>query len=189
MLCTIQIRISSPVIGNRWSAKRRCYEFPREKGEDGWTLSVRDRDLLNGCVKNAIGSLGMDLDADLFRWPKVIPLPRVYLHEVPKRNGGFTAHEAISRNTIVTFWLMLRRHEGNKQLRLPSAEQLHEIFKFIGDYEGISPFGSERGFGLFSVVNIDLDRRSVCGNQEPPGFTPKDPDVPNEVDAVDPGEA
>jgi hypothetical protein len=183
VLYQIQLRVSSPVIGNRWSAQRKCFEFPRDKQiSDGWALAVQDRDQLNSCAANAVESLGVEVEASSLRWPKMIPLPRLYLHKVPKRSGGFTDHEAISRNTILTFYLMVRKFEGGRQLKAPNEKQIYDILKFIGDYEGISPLGSERGFGLFNLLSVALVGRSFPDDSESAELFGKDANLPEQAD-------
>jgi len=175
MLHQVKIRIKTPVIGNRWSAGRRLYEFTHNGGE--WEMTSQEKETWNGYVRNALASLGLHLDHRSFRWPRCIPLPTLYLHQVPKKKGGFASHEAISKNTVITFFLQIREFDGAQHLASPDAAQLYEIFKFIGAYEGISPFAPERGFGLFDVISVDVCGRSVHGDLTPTLLVGGEPDV------------
>jgi len=182
MLHQIKLRITTPVIGNTWSAGRQLYEFPRQKDEAGWSLSTQTKELWNGYVRNAAASLQLPIDYLAFRWPNFVLLPTLYLHQVPKRKGGFAHHEAISRNTILTFFLQIRHYDGERRLDAPSQEQLYEIFKFIGQYEGISPFAPERGFGLFKLLDVDVCRRDLHGDLQPSGVSGETADLQGQDD-------
>lgn len=164
MLVELKLRVKSPVVGNTWNHARQMYVFPRD--ENAWALDNTEKHVWMGLVENAVESLGEDFDVSVIRWPRRLLLPSLYLLEVqPRRQplhgrAKVSRHEAIPRNTILTIPIMFRHTDGDNTLPPPDFEQLNRIFTFIGEYEGISPFGSEVGFGLFKVESISAMGRA-----------------------------
>ncbi len=162
MLYEIKLRIKTPVVGNTWDHLRRMFIFPRE--ENAWCLDITTKHIWAGLLENAVESLGIKVDIDTIRWPRTLLLPSLHLleiHSAPEKKQRPVKHESIPRNVILTIPLMVRHTDGEQTLNYPSHEQLHAIFKFIGDYEGISPFGSSTGYGLFDVKSIHIMGRNV----------------------------
>lgn len=164
MLYNVKLRLKSPVVGNTWDDSRKLFAFPREDG--AWCLDTGTRHIWIGALFNAMESLGSASDPDTVRWPRTLLLPSLHLLEIhppPGRKMRPVRHESIPRNVILTIPVMLRKTDGENILNYPREEELHEIFKFIGTYEGISPFGSSAGYGLFTVQSI-AKCESILGN-------------------------
>lgn len=162
MLCNLKLRIKTPIVGNTWDHKRTMFVFPREDG--AWCLDIKNKHAWNGLLENAVSSLSMDVDTDTIRWPRTLLLPSIHLLEVfsaPEKKQKPVRHESIPRNVILTIPVMIRHTDGEQGLRYPSEKQLYDIFKFIGAYEGISPFGSSAGYGLFDVQGVHTVGRTA----------------------------
>jgi len=154
MLYEIKIRLKTPAVGDTWDHNRQMFIFPRD--ENAWALDISTKHAWGGLIENAIESLGVGVDPETIRWPSCLLLPKLHLltvHSKDKRQRPCN-HEAIPKNVVLTFTLMLRLTDGEQELAYPTSEQLYAIFKFIGEYEGISPFGSSKGYGLFTVQSI-----------------------------------
>jgi hypothetical protein len=171
MLYLAQIRLTAPLVGDTWDNNRRIFCFPRASDNSGdWALGDREKTWLMSLVENAINALYLDIDADSVRWPQAIRLPRLYLLNINNRKGGRFrehGHEAISRNTKLSFYIMTREQGADGRLRCPSQQHLYEITKFIGRFEGISPFGSDKGFGLYTVESLAPVGGGCPGDYQP----------------------
>lgn len=162
MLYDIKIRVKTMIVGNTWDDGRRMFIFPRE--DNAWCLDINQKHVWNGLLENAVSSLGLSVDTDTIRWPRTLLLPTIHLHEErqdPRRQQRPVKHEAIPRNCVLTIPLMVRETDGEQMLNCPTKEQLHGIFEFIGAYEGISPFGSQAGYGQFTVQSVSAIGRTI----------------------------
>lgn len=181
MLVELKLRIKSPVVGNTWDHGRNMYIFPRDEG--AWALGRQEKHTWGGLVENAVESLQEDFDPSVLRWPRHLLLPSLYLLEVMPRKipsqgkPRVARHEAIPRNTVLTIPVLFRSTDGENTLPPPDFEQLNRIFGFIGQYEGISPFGSEVGFGLFKVESISTLGRTWLDVGELSAGSPEGADV------------
>jgi hypothetical protein len=174
MLYEIKLRIKTPVVGNTWDHARRMFIFPREEG--AWCLDITTKHIWLGLLENAVESLGLSVDVDSIRWPRTLMLPTLHLleiHSSPERKQRPVKHESIPRNVILTIPLMIRHTDGEKILNYPTHDKLQAIFKFIGTYEGISPFGSSTGYGLFDVKSIHTMGRTIIDACEPSQENPE----------------
>ncbi len=167
MLYEIKIRLKSPVVGDTWDHKRQMFVFPREDG--AWALDISTKHVWGGLLENAIESLSSPVDPEVIRWPSAILLPKMHLLTVyPKdKRQRPCNHEAIPKNVVLTFTIMIRNTDGERELPHPTEKQLHDIFRFIGAYEGISPFGSSKGYGLFAVQSIRPVGRELVDAGQP----------------------
>lgn len=142
------------------------FVFPREG--NAWEIGHRACVWLNGLAGNALKNLGMPYDVGVLRWPRGILLPSTILHLRTNPRGGQgrardISHEAIPHGLHLSFVVMLRELEGEDRLPVPSINEISKIFENIGQYEGISPYGSEEGWGLFDVKSVDTVGRDDPG--------------------------
>lgn len=166
MLYDVKLRIKTPVVGNSYDATRRLFAFPRE--DSAWALDQNTKHTWCGLMENAVESLGVDIDPDIFRWPRSLLLPSLHLLEMNGTGGRKVRHEMIPKNVILTIPIMVRMTDGETVFKQPTEKQIYEIFRFIGQYEGISPFGSAAGFGLFDIKGVYPVGRTIIDVGELP---------------------
>jgi hypothetical protein len=67
--------------------------------------------------------------------------------------------ESFRTGTVLTFDFMVREDQS----RCPDTEQFRNMLSFVGEYLGLSQFGSKFGFGRFQVLDIKL---KIYGREE-----------------------
>ncbi len=81
--------------------------------------------------------------------------------------------EAFGPGTVLTFDLLLR----DDRPKCPSVEQMSSMLDFVGEWEGVSQFGSKFGFGRFTVLNLKSVNNQTTIVSPDGGQTPKSPEV------------
>ncbi len=157
MLVELKIRMTSAVLGDSFNSGRGLFEFPRDGAE--WELDSNEMHLWQSNIENAAKSLGIEIDTDSIRLPSSLALPTLHLREVTQHSRREkkmrkSKHESIPRNVILTIILMVRETGAEGSLRFPTLVELTDIFKTIGEYEGISPYGAAYGYGRFRIHSV-----------------------------------
>lgn len=104
-----------------------------------------------------------DVDMDFIRFPNRINMPTVRLYErvwCPKDPAKRETFECFPKGTIISFQIFLLRERENSwenkiQIpgRAPTKEELTTCFATIGAHIGLSPWGSDKGYGRFEMVD------------------------------------
>lgn len=158
MLVELKIRMTSAVLGDSFNSGRGLFEFPRDGAE--WEIGSNEMHLWQSHIENAAKSLGLDIDTDSIRLPSSLAMPKIHLMEVSQvaRRGDKrirkSKHEAIPRNVIMTIIIMVRETGAEGSLKFPTIIEITDIFKTIGLYEGISPYGAAYGYGRFRIQSV-----------------------------------
>lgn len=114
-------------------------------------------------LDQACRALGMDSDnvsVDYIALPTSVPVAGVTPYVRRHRDHGTireVRHEAIrssSRIRVKVVVLDTLEH-GNGDTRPPTQDELFDMFKLVGDNIGLSPYGSQLGYGRFSVTVIE----------------------------------
>lgn len=169
MLFEVRIRLKSHALGSRRDHTNH-YRFDRDEGGSSWAL---DHKHWNGLFNNAIANSGTVCDVNLVRFPDGILLPRLDLYRrVWKPRGSskevVNHHESMRKGTVLTFTIATLEYDNtNTHVTPPGIDELKVIFKRVGQYEGISPFGSKFGWGRFTLESIRPLGRSIVDGGEP----------------------
>jgi hypothetical protein len=127
--------------------------FVLPKQDNAWYLGVKELKRWNAALHRAARALDMDID-DVFRIPSTILFPTIQLHERVGKGRRRISCEALPPRVIITFPLLILENDGSVEHKYPDADQITQLWNFFGRYEGISPHGSEEGFGRFTVESI-----------------------------------
>lgn len=118
---------------------------------------------------DAVESLNLEVDINRVHLPPGIRLPTIFLFERnyktrPKNRhqegrAKTAKHEAVRTNTILGFKVNISspRPDEKTPAAAPTAGELEKIFNHIGEYIGLSPFGSAFGFGRFYIHSISRE--------------------------------
>ncbi len=157
--------METAIVGNTYNDERGVFEFPRK--DAAWGLDLNTLHAWDDLIFNAASSLGLPHVYASIRLPGTVLLPTVHLlkrNKRPRDGKGASKnllHEMIPRGTVLTLQFMTQEREGGVQIKTPTHGELCKIFSFVGQYEGISPFGSSAGYGRFNVQNLDALGRVI----------------------------
>ncbi len=167
MLHDLRIRLTTPFLG----ATKGEPTLRFDRGDTGDWLRLNVAQWLHA-LSEAGKSLELPEDMDptavtvqpVYRRPSSMVLYRRNYH----RDGKAThvMHEAINRNVILTVEVFLPgKLDSGDSHRPPTAEELRQMFEFIGTYVGLSPWGSKFGYGKFTVESLHpADSRTILAN-------------------------
>jgi hypothetical protein len=186
VLYVLKIRLRKNALGSVKGKDKqdKILRFPRGRG-GGWEP---DQDEWFGFLENARRALNATFDLNSVRFPAEIALPNLHLFTRQYRITGdhrtFHAdHEMIPRNYVLTLYVGVLEFQGRTRFQIPDRQQLHDVLAFIGDYEGISPWGRERGHGRFVVESLDPMGRATADHGEfPSGDGAGEPGLHGEED-------
>jgi hypothetical protein len=154
-LYEIKLRLTSPWLGSQRTTNN-VRRFRREKD----TLLSVDRSQWNWAFKQAAEALHMDgVDINTIHPqssinpPTLVLYRRNYTHKNKQQHEMF---EAMRENTVITLQILVSAPETNTIKQQPDQPQLKEIFAFIGQFLGLSPWGGSYGYGRFEVEQLDL---------------------------------
>lgn len=164
MLIDIKLRVTSKFLGSK-NTHAGIFRFRRTDGNTGDkdSLLLIEQDIWRWAMLGAVGSLGMNVDVDVIHLPPGIRLGAVYLFErryktrprPPHYQGKekTSKHEVIREGSILGFKLAISDSRPDKKNPPPppTIGDVEKIFNYIGEYVGLSPFGSQFGFGRFHV--------------------------------------
>lgn len=157
MLYDLRVRVESPFLGdNRYPNIRRFRRAPGS--EEWWLLRIPQ---WHWACKEAATALGMvDVDTSQVHFTEKFRRATAILYRHNFTRNGQQAHEmfeAVNKNSILTFEVFLpETPERGGKTRPPTRDELRKIFEFIGQYVGLSPWGSQFGFGRFTVEDVRL---------------------------------
>jgi len=165
MLYNARIKLTSPMLGDQHTRdKTRRFDRPAALKGD-----IRlDIPRWHWAIKEAVTSLGMTtvdprkiLMEHRMKTPKVDLFVRKWTQE-NKRTGDKTQcremFESIREGAEITLQVLvvekLEPNEEDTALRAPTSDELTKIFSVIGELVGISPWGSNFGYGRFTVMSV-----------------------------------
>ena len=160
MKVQLRVKLTSPMLGAQASPDRvRKMDRPNDDGD----IRV-DIARWHWAIQEAISSLHMpDVDIHAIRLSKYYKCPTLVLHRRDFKQGAekkMEMFESIRKGAELTFDMLLLSSPDptgprvSKSLRPPTIEELGDIFQFIGDTLGISPWGAQYGYGRFDVLSV-----------------------------------
>lgn len=159
MLLTIKIRLKSPLLGQQATgkspgAKGTSVQVRRFKKE-GDQISIDIPQWL-WWFREAANALKMkDVDVSCIRMDSGFRAPALFLHNrrwTQSSKLQQECFESIREGTVLTLPLFIASTEDPKSpLRPPTLTEVHQLFAFVGQWLGISPWGGKFGYGRFTV--------------------------------------
>jgi len=156
MLYEVKIRLTMPWLGAQKTTEQiRRFKLSKDKKE----LDL-DRELWDWAYRQAIASLHFDdIDSTTIRSSMSIKSPTVALHTRKYKNKAGKQQqelfECIVKNTVITIPVMVATNpEDMNDKRSPTKKELETMFEFIGEFVGLSPWGSKFGYGTFKLISI-----------------------------------
>lgn len=163
----IQIKLVSPFLGNlrQRDGTRALNTYEKDKLKYFLPDIIQWRWALN----QAFESTGLIEDSvlDFIRLPQRIVAPQIYLYSRvrdKKNPNNREMFESFRTGTVISFPVfILSTLETTTALqdnypeshRPPTKEELIQCFSLVGDQIGLSPWGSNYGYGRFDVLTAD----------------------------------
>jgi hypothetical protein len=148
----LRIKLTSPLLGDRPCPpddKSPETVFRFNLRGNALVLPVAD---MSTAFEDAAEQMGVAFPArpSVVLFPSLITCPRLnfFTRSWRLRTGerGRVVHECISANAQVSIPVVVR---GSAQ-----DDELLRVFKLLGEYFGLMGYGTEKGFGRFSVVEF-----------------------------------
>lgn len=158
MIYTPRIKLDSAFLGSQY--KDKVMIFVRDK--DHKMLIPTDQ--WEWAVEEATASLRLSHVATrCFLPPSPIYLPTTVMYNRNYSRGGnkeSCMHEAVKKGAELVLELPISssvppRSSASQNLVPPEPCEIEQVLKFIGKFLGLSPFGSEKGYGRFSLLSIE----------------------------------
>lgn len=159
MLVTAKIKLQSPFLGHqRTRDKVRVF---RKTPEGHITF---DHAQWNFVVSEAVHHLGLDVNVDAVRVPQSYVAPRLdmYVRRWVDNSGAHSERfECIKTGTVITFQILLMHKSEESEERGPDIDEIKDILQFIGQWIGMSPWGSKFNYGRFNVLEVNEDKYNL----------------------------
>lgn len=165
MLYDLKIRVTSPWLGDIRRAKDTHRRFQRGHTPD---ILAFDLPRLQWTLEEARDALRLPhVDTKTIRMEEGFRSPtltsyrrRFSSRQSPQQQEDF--FEAIRENTVLTMQVLVTRPLPKQSTGQtpPSAEELSQIFKFVGSMLGLSPWGGHFGYGRFEVISLEPHEHS-----------------------------
>lgn len=158
MFYEARIKVESAFLGNK--SLSGTMVFVRDKN-GGLVIPV---DQWEWAVAEACASLHLTgVEPKCFLPPVPIYIPttalysRNYTREGMKKESCM--HESVRKGAELSIDMVVSstptpRSSLDKNLETLDSKQIEQILKFIGRFLGLSPFGSEKGYGRFSLLEL-----------------------------------
>lgn len=160
-LLKLKIRLISPMLGDVIS-QGGSHNFSVSKGQsenerwflpniDQWRWALGEAFKLTGKHGACTEFLG---------FPTRIPLPTIrpfYRARSRSSGGGKELYQSFQKDTVITFSVAIlsELHGSDKALNAglipPTREEVKAAFDKVGEFIGLSPWGSKYGYGRFTV--------------------------------------
>lgn len=156
MMYELKIRLTSQMLGDvRTHEKVRRFERCRRSSD-----LQPDAVMWRWALKEAKESLRLNVHTDCIMIPPAIRAPRLDLYKRKYRKPGkremtFEEFEAINIGAILTITLQVNSADPKKKDAVsPGRLELEQLFRFIGKFIGLSPWGNKFDFGRFEVLSV-----------------------------------
>lgn len=165
MLYHIRIKLTSPMLGDQHT-RDNTRRFDRPASLNGYIRLDMPR--WNWAISEALktSDLFKDIDPERVMMEHKLRTPKLDLHnrtwlKENKRTGQKTRcremFESINEGAEITLNVLVSEDPSpdSKDIRrAPTVEELEKMFSVMGDLVGISPWGSQFGYGRFSLISV-----------------------------------
>jgi hypothetical protein len=148
MLYTVSIRLETPMLGSQPPDTNGVRRFRRGKN-NGLLIPVSQWESL---FVQACEDMGMDPGCvKTLKFPETIRAPATQLYTRTYNRTKVDRFESIQKNAVLKFQLLVR---NVKDIQTVGAPRLNHLFTHVGEWLGISPWGSKFNYGRFSINHI-----------------------------------
>lgn len=157
----VRIKFTRPFLGTRpgRDGVRTIDVDRRPAGEEDAMLCL-DHAQWRWVMKEALDSLGLSsqTSVDFIRFPAKAKAPKisrymkVFDSKNPKKNPVFECFPAGSVLAFSVFLLGSEEGDATDNKRPMTEDEFKECLKLVGEFIGISPWGSKFGYGRFDVL-------------------------------------
>lgn len=157
----VRIKFTRPFLGTRPNRDGiKTIDVDKRPGESGEVMLCLDHAQWRWAMKEAIDSLGLSgqTSIDFIRFPikakapKISKYMKVFDSKNPKKNPIFECFPAGSILSFSVFLLGSTEEDSLDGKRPLTEEEFLECLKLVGEFIGISPWGSKFGYGRFDVL-------------------------------------
>ena len=147
MLLTVKIRLTRPYLGELKPDNRGVRRFKRfNNGVHVNTAFWQSQ------LQLAARNIHADVDAKTIQPPREIFPASIHLYRRIFSQVRMELFESFRKGTVLTMDFIVREDLP----KCPNPDQFKTMLSFVGEYLGLSQFGSAFGFGLFIVENVEL---------------------------------
>jgi hypothetical protein len=158
MLYESRIKIESAFLGSKNQSGIMVFARDKDGGliipADQWEWAV-----LEACTSLRLSSI----EPKCFHPPLPIYVPTTTLYSRNYTRAGQKEecrHESIRKGAELTVDMIVSsssppRASMEKNREAPGQSDIEQILKFIGLFLGLSPFGSEKGYGRFKLMSVE----------------------------------
>ena len=157
----VRIKFTRPFLGTRPNRDGiKTIDTDKRPGEAGDIMLCLDQAQWRWAMKEAIDSMGLSgqTSVDFIRFPvkakapKISKYMKVFDSKNPKKNPVFECFPAGSILSFSVFLLGSVEGESCNRKRPLTENEFIECLKLVGEFIGISPWGSKFGYGRFEVL-------------------------------------
>lgn len=157
MFCALRIKITSPWLGDQKS-NDKVKRFARNKDRNYLSLNINK---WHWACSSAARALNMPAEMnpcdihfpDKFKSPSLILYRRKWQAGEDERRRE-ELFESINVGNVLYFDFFVPDQSEKDKKRAPTLKELQDMLKFIGEYIGLSPWGSRFGYGRFIVEGL-----------------------------------
>lgn len=157
MLLEIRVKLTKPFLGSLSPDHRGIRRFRM----DGAKVFVH-ADYWKEQFKIAAMQLHYPINTDTLHPPSGIESASIHLFRRIFSKRRMELFESFRAGTVLTFDFIVREDKP----RCPDVQQFKNMLEFIGEYLGLSQFGSKFGFGKFKVVDVRMKVYGESKNNE-----------------------
>lgn len=153
MLHTLKLQLLNPMLGNI-PTQSGVRKFKRLNSG----AVAFDSALWSWACTNAIRQLKLDISEDAIRpergWcrtPRVVLYRRNWTKDGVPQTDSF---ESFPEKTEIHVKMFLAQSGHGTLIRTPTPAEMVSIAEIVGEYFGLSPWGTKFGYGRFSVLSF-----------------------------------
>jgi hypothetical protein len=149
MLLDIRVKIVKPWLGSLSPDHGGIRRFRM----DGELMAVH-AEYWREQLRVAAMQLHYPINVSTLHPPAGIRPPSIHLFRRIFSKRRVELFESFRAGTVLTFDFMVRED----QAKCPDVLQFKNMFRFVGEYLGLSQFGSKFGFGRFELLDVQLKK-------------------------------
>jgi hypothetical protein len=159
MILLAEIKLTSPILGNLRQPMEGGGQIKR-LDRDGSGNIVTRREHWQWAVKEAMETLQLPDIIDQVCLPELLPIsaPSTGLHNRHYRKTGklkTESFESVRKGAVLTIGMVYHTPaEKSLHKKKPEMSEIELILSYIGQFVGISQWGSQHGYGRFELLNL-----------------------------------
>lgn len=158
MMFALKIKLVSQMLGGTITHEK-IRRFDRRRNS---TDLAPDAVQWRWALKQAAETLRLDVSTDAIAVPPGIQAPTLSLYrrhyyrdKGGKRERVYEDFESINTGAVLTIYLQVASSlPGKPHAKVPNKADVENLFVFIGQFLGLSPWGSKYDYGRFTVLEL-----------------------------------